>query len=86
MAETARRWTAQMVRELADDGKRYEVVHGALLVTPAPRVPHQLVLARFHGRIRAYLEPLGLADTALFSPADISWDPATLVQPDLFVV
>lgn len=85
MPEATRRWTAQMVRELPDDGNRYEVVHGVLLVTPAPRGRHQIVLGRLHGRLRAYLEPLGLGDTVLFSPADISWDDETLVQPDLFV-
>ena len=36
MPETLERWTAERVRELPDDGKRYEVVDGELLVTPAP--------------------------------------------------
>jgi Uma2 family endonuclease len=85
MPETARRYTAQMVRDLPDDGKRYEVVHGELLVTPSPRYPHQLVLGRLFAWVRAYLEGLGRADTVIFSPADISWDDETLVQPDLFV-
>ena len=30
-------WTADMARRLPDDGNRYEVVYGELLVTPAPR-------------------------------------------------
>lgn len=30
-------YTADMVRALPDDGNRYEVVHGELLVTPSPR-------------------------------------------------
>lgn len=85
MPDTAKRWTAQMVRDLPEDGNRYEVVLGQLLVTPSPGGPHQLVLGRLYAWIRAYLEPLGLADTVLFSPADISWDEDTLVQPDLFV-
>ncbi len=78
-------WTAAMARELPDDGRRYEVVHGELLVTPAPRAPHQLVVQRLHLLLAAYLEaePVG---AAWLSPADISWDPGTLVQPDLFVV
>jgi hypothetical protein len=33
-------WTAEMVRALPDDGNRYEVVYGELLVTPAPRRLH----------------------------------------------
>lgn len=77
--------TADMVRALPDDGRRYETVHGELLVTPAPRAPHQLVVARLYRALAEYLDhtPVGLA---LFSPADISWGPDILVQPDLFVV
>ena len=34
--------TADMVRAFPDDGNRYEVVHGELPVTPAPRAePHK---------------------------------------------
>jgi Uma2 family endonuclease len=77
--------TAEMVRALPDDGNRYEVVHGELLVTPAPRAWHQEVVARLSGTLRQYLraQPIG---HALMSPADISWSDDTLVQPDLFVV
>lgn len=32
MPETVQRWTAARVRELPDDGNRYEVVDGQLLV------------------------------------------------------
>ena len=78
-------WTAQMVRDLPDDGNRYETVHGVLLVTPAPRTPHQLALGRLFLRIGHFLEahPFGVP---FFSPADISWSDDTLVQPDMFVV
>lgn len=78
-------YTADMVRALPDDGNRYEVVRGELLVTPAPRERHQRVLSRLHLAIGNYLQshPVG---EPYFSPADISWDPDVLVQPDLFVV
>lgn len=85
MPDTARRWTAAMVRELPDDGNRYEVVHGVLLVTPAPRHMHQLVAGELYHRLRLYLDRLDPRCRVLFSPADISWDEDTLVQPDLFV-
>ncbi len=78
-------YTADMVRALPDDGHRYEVVHGELLVTPAPRRWHQTLLARLHLALGTYLESKPGYDL-LFSPADISWDADTLVQPDLFVV
>jgi Uma2 family endonuclease len=74
-----------MVRALPDDGNRYEVVRGELLVTAAPRLWHQEIVMRLAEALRDYLrrEPAG----HLFcSPADISWGADMLVQPDLFVV
>ena len=78
-------WTADMVRQLPDDGNRYEVVNGELLVTPAPRLDHQLVVSRLLLALGNYLahEPVGIV---LTSPADISWGRDVLVQPDVFVV
>ena len=78
-------YTADMVRALPDDGNRYEVVHGQLLVTPAPRAWHQEIVLRIAELVRGYLrrQPIG---HALVSPADISWTEDTLVQPDVFVV
>jgi len=37
MPQLQRRWTVQDVHALPDDGNRYEVIDGELLVTPAPR-------------------------------------------------
>ncbi len=78
-------YTAEMVRALPDDGNRYEVVHGELLVTPAPRAWHQQMTARLVHALSSYLEhcPVGVV---FGSPADISWSQDTLVQPDVFVV
>ena len=78
-------YTAEMVRALPDDGNRYETVHGELLVTPAPRPWHQVVVDRLRDELKAYLA--GRPGWHLWSaPADISWTPDVLVQPDLFVV
>jgi Uma2 family endonuclease len=76
--------TADMVRAMPDDGNRYEVVYGELLVTPAPRPWHQVVVQRLAVALANYLErePAGLV---LSSPADISWGEDVLVQPDVFV-
>ncbi len=79
------RYSADMVRALPDDGNRYETVHGELLVSPAPSVWHQLVLARAFEALASYLCEEGIRDQLLWSPADISFDEDTLVQPDLFV-
>jgi Uma2 family endonuclease len=78
-------YTADMVRALPDDGNRYEVVYGELLVTPAPRPWHQVVVHRLSFAVESYLRnhPVGVV---LASPADISWGRDVLVQPDVFVV
>jgi Uma2 family endonuclease len=53
--------------------------------TPAPRPWHQLLVHRLSLAIELFLrtEPVG---QVLSSPADISWGPDVLVQPDVFVV
>jgi len=78
-------YTADMVRALPDDGQRYETVHGELLVTPAPRGEHQYVVTNLVIRLGNFLAaaPIGQVFPA---PADISWAPDVLVQPDVFVV
>ncbi|MBA3658611.1 MAG: Uma2 family endonuclease [Gemmatimonadales bacterium] len=78
-------YTADMVRALPDDGNRYEVVYGELLVTPAPRAWHQRVILRLGADLENYLRRYTDAGVVFASPADISWGPDVLVQPDLFV-
>ena len=79
-------YTADMVRDLPDDGNRYEVVHGELLVSPAPRFWHEEVAGRLYETVRVYLRahPVG---HAIGSRSDLSWGLSdVLVSPDLFVV
>jgi Uma2 family endonuclease len=77
-------YTAEMVRALPEDGNRYEVVRGELLVTPAPRLWHQVLVQRLSVALDQYLRANAVG-LVLASPADISWGPDILVQPDLFV-
>ncbi len=77
-------YSAEMVRALPDDGQRYETVHGELLVTPSPRLWHQEIVFRLAMHLTEYSREVGIGH-AFISPADISWGPDTLVQPDVFV-
>ena len=78
-------YTADMVRAFPEDGNRYETVHGELLVTPAPRAWHQVIVQRLSATVSAYCARVGVG-YVFHSPADISWSPDTLVQPDVFAV
>lgn len=81
-----RRYTVDEVYRWPDDGNRYEVVHGELLVTPAPRAVHQGVVTQLVGCLYTYLKGLGLERTLFAGPADIFWGDDVWVQPDLLVV
>lgn len=84
MPAAAHPWTADEVRALPDDGNRYELISGALVVTPAPRGIHQVAVFELSWRIRAWLERTH-AGHILGSPADLSLGEDEVLQPDLFV-
>lgn len=78
-------WNADMVRSLPDDGQRYELIDGVLLVSPAPSKRHQRAVRMLLIALQSYCDPHNLGE-ALSSPADIALSPTDLVQPDVFVV
>jgi Uma2 family endonuclease len=84
MPQAARDWTVQRVLALPDDGKRYEVVDGELLVTPSPTFHHQDAVLALAWRLKPFVSSSGAGYLSI-SPADIELDERTLVQPDLFV-
>lgn len=84
MPQIAHVWTPDEVRALPDDGRRYEVVAGELLVTPAPSFHHQEAVFRLMVALRDYAERIGVGHV-LMSPADIEPEDGALVQPDVFV-
>jgi len=86
MPSTTRHYTVDEVLAFPDDGNRYELVDGELLVTPSPAQHHQLILGRLHGLLAGYLRPHHSLVQEFFAPADIIWSPREYVQPDLFVV
>lgn len=78
-------WTAEEVRGFPDDGNRYEVVDGALLVSPSPRLLHQRACSSLERALHPFVTAHRLGEV-FRSPADIEFDVRTLVQPDVFVV
>lgn len=85
MAPAHARWTVEMVHELPDDGNRYEVVDGALLVSPAPSWPHQTAGRELFVRLYGYLAQHAIG-ASFWAPADVEFDTENMVEPDLFVV
>lgn len=69
--------------EMPDDGRRYELIDGVLLVTPSPFVQHQWLV----GEVFAALHAACPADLRTFgAPLDVRLSERTVVQPDVLVV
>ena len=80
----ARRWTREAVLALPDDGRRYELIDGELVVSPAPRGVHQVAVSALERQLYDALRATGAAQV-LHSPADITLGEDEILQPDLFV-
>ena len=76
-------WTVAQLHALPDDGNRYEIIDGALYVTPAPRYVHQWALQVLSEHLLPFARANALDVMCL--AADIQYSDRTLVQPDLFV-
>jgi len=77
--------TIDQLLALPEDGLRHELLEGVHVVTPAPQLPHQLIVTGLMRALDAGL--IARDDCQMFtSPADVTLTPRTLVQPDLFIV
>lgn len=68
-----------------DDGNRYEILEGNLLVTPAPSPFHQRVSKRLQRQLEAYFEARTLGEV-FNAPVDVILTFHDVVELDLVVV
>jgi len=83
MALTVPQYTVADLELLPDDGNRYEVLVGTLLVTPSPGSAHQGIAARLSALFASHILGRRLV---LFSPGVVTLPPLTQLEPDLLVV
>lgn len=67
---------------MPDDGHRYELIDGVLVVSPAPCIRHQDAVAEMYALLRAACPP---DLKVLFAPVDVALSDDTVMQPDLLV-
>ena len=84
MPVSARRYTADDLADLPEDGNRYEVLDGVLLVTPAPSRGHQEVQAELLFALGPFARSLGLS--ILAAPTAVRASATTELQPDILVL
>jgi Uma2 family endonuclease len=68
-----------------NDGKRYELVHGVLLVTPSPSMVHQRVSRRLLRQLQDYFHQRAIGEV-FNAPLDVIFTPHDVMEPDLLVV
>jgi len=72
-------------RQLPTDGKRYELIHGEVHLTPAPSTWHQLALENLSHSLGTYIREKGVGRIA-YAPLDVRLGRDTSLQPDLIFV
>lgn len=74
--------TARDLEGMPDDGRRYELIDGALLVTPAPGARHQKITYRLYGVLEAACPP---EFDVLGAPFAVHHGDRIELQPDVLV-
>lgn len=77
--------TIREYRLLPEDGRRWELVQGEFVMTPAPSTRHQKVSRNLQYELMTQLEKPGLAEV-INAPVDVVFDELNVVQPDLVIV
>ena len=83
MAISVPLYTVDDLEHFPDDGNRYELLDGVLLVTPQAAAVHQVVASRIQFELTASLEKPGLAHVV--GPGAVVRMPRTQLQPDILV-
>lgn len=78
------RLSAEEYLALPDDGHRYELIDGVVILSPGPSFGHQDIRGHIEMQIRAYCEPRKLGWVA--SEVDIRLGPRLVYRPDLVFV
>jgi Uma2 family endonuclease len=71
--------------KLPNDGWRYEIAEGDLLMSPAPKPKHERVQMRLYKILDAHAETHRLGEVFV-APQDVVLDQHTVLQPDLFFI
>ena len=81
--KTKKRWTLAELHSLPDDGNKYELLRGDLLVTPAPTDPHETIAARLTRMLDPFVAAHGLG--FVYRPRAVFRYRGSELEPDLMV-
>ena len=78
-------WTSNEYVTLPNDGKRYEIANGVLLVTPTSTGYHQKTLGEVSFYLRSHVKLAGLG-LVIQAPCIVELSAKDVFQPDILVV
>src|SRR6266704_1957324 len=78
-------WTYDDYAALPEDGRRYEIVNGVLIMAPAPSPGHQGIVGEIFAYLRIHVKLAGLG-RVFTGPLDVELGPKNVYQPDVVVV
>ena len=78
-------WTYNEYLNLPDDGKRYEIADGVLLLTPSSTGSHQDTIGEVCFYLRSHVKLAGLG-LVIQAPFIVELSAKDVFQPDIFVV
>jgi len=67
---------------MPEDGRRYEVIEGDLIVSPSPNYGHQFVVSKLLRLLGAHVDA-EIGGTVLCAPFDVKFEYDSVVEPDL---
>jgi Uma2 family endonuclease len=70
---------------MPDDGRHYELIGGAIVVSPSPTFWRQELVLRIALLLRGYVLPRGLGRVAI-APLDVRLSAHDVVQPDVIYI
>jgi Uma2 family endonuclease len=79
-----RHWRYAEFARLPDDGKRYEIIAGELVVSPSPHHRHQLASIRIAGVFENFTRDHGIGQ--IYGPLDVLLSGSDYLIPDLVLV
>ena len=85
MIATLRPLTYNDLLQMPDDGQRYEIIDGELIVTPAPTANHQRVLFQLIRLLDGFVLEHGGGELFL-APFDVQLGYHDIVEPDLLFI
>lgn len=83
MVVSVPRYTIADLERFPNDGYRYELLDGVLIVTPSPSHAHQIIVSRLNFRLMQAVMVTG--EARVVGPGAITVPPRTQLEPDILV-